>query len=50
MNTKELKSKPRNFLIKDLMSPKYRLRVSANKKKYNRQVEKSSYRKELHAS
>lgn len=29
-------SKPRNYVARDLLSPKYRQRVVANKKKYTR--------------
>ena len=39
--------KPRNYLITDLMSSKYRMRVAISKKEYNRQVEKQQYKKEL---
>lgn len=43
-------TKPRNFLIKDLMTPKYRLRVAVDKTKYSRQLDKSSMRKEVYAA
>lgn len=32
--------KPRNLVAKDLLTPKYRLRVVQSKKAYNRQSEK----------
>lgn len=42
--------KPRNLVAKDLLTPKYRLRVVKNKKKYSRQLDKSSMRKEVYAA
>lgn len=44
------KSKPRNYTVAELRSPKYRMRVANSKKAYNRQVEKNLYKKELYAS
>lgn len=38
--------KPRDMIAKDLRSPKYRMRVIACKKLYNRNEEKNSLRKE----
>ena len=42
--------KPRNFVAKDLFTPKYKLRVVKSKKKYSRQLDKSSMRKEVYAA
>ena len=42
--------KPRNFVAKDLFTPKYKLRVVKSKKKYSRQLNKSSIRKEVYAA
>lgn len=42
--------KPRNLIAKDLLTPKYRMRVVKNKKKYSRQLDKSSIRKEVYAA
>lgn len=39
--------KPRNTIAKDLRSPKYRMRVEICKKRYNRNEDKNSLRKEL---
>lgn len=39
--------KPRNMIAKDLRSPKYRMRVAVCKKRYNRNENKNSLRKEL---
>jgi len=39
--------KPRNYLVKELFDPKYRIRVVKSKKTYNRQKEKLAYKKEL---
>jgi hypothetical protein len=39
--------KPRDMIAKDLRSPKYRMRVEVCKKRYNRNEEKNSLRKEL---
>ena len=47
MNTKELKPTIRNYLIKDLMTPKYRMRVASNIKRYNRKIDKQTIKKEL---
>ena len=47
MATRYRDVKPRNYLITDLMSSKYRMRVVDSKKDYNRQVEKQKYKKEL---
>jgi hypothetical protein len=41
--------KPRNYVAKDLRSPKYRLRVAVNRKRYNRKATKISFAKELYA-
>jgi len=41
-------NKPRNFVAKDLLSAKYRMRVAQNKKKYDRLRDKSSLRKEFY--
>lgn len=43
------KSKPRNHTVAELRSPKYRMRVVNSKKAYNRQVEKTNYKKEFYA-
>ena len=41
MNKIKLKDvKPRNLVAKDLLTPKYRMRVVKSKKAYNRQSEK----------
>ena len=50
MNKLKKNLKPRNFLIKDLFTPKYKLRVAKSKKKWNRQLDKSSLRKEVYAA
>jgi hypothetical protein len=42
--------KPRNLIAKDLLTPKYRMRVVKNKKRYSRQLDKSSIRKEVYAA
>lgn len=42
-------SKPRNYLVKDLRSPKYRMRISGDKTKYNRKDDKNRIRKEVYA-
>lgn len=39
--------KPRNMIAKDLRSPKYRMRVVACKKHYDRNEQKNSLRKVL---
>lgn len=39
--------KPRNLIAKDLRSPKYRMRVSICKKRYNRKDQKTILKKEL---
>jgi hypothetical protein len=46
MNSIKMCNKPRNFVAKDLLSVKYRMRVAQNKKKYDRTRDKSSLRKE----
>ncbi len=47
----KLKSeKRRNFVAKDLLTPKYRMRVAQSKKRYNRQLQKSLTTKELYAA
>ena len=38
--------KPRNYLVKELFDPKYRIRVVKSKKTYNRQKEKMAARKD----
>jgi len=49
MNSIKIKcSKPRNFVARDLLSVKYRMRVAQNKKKYDRTRDKSSLRKEFY--
>jgi hypothetical protein len=40
--------KPRNLVAKDLRTPKYRMRVVALAKAYNRKKEESKFKKELH--
>lgn len=42
--------KPRNLIAKDLLTSKYRMRVVKNKKRYSRQLDKSSIRKEVYAA
>lgn len=42
--------KPRNLIAKDLLTPKYRMRVAQSKKRYNRQLQKSLIAKELYAA
>lgn len=39
--------KPRNLVARDLLSPKYRMRVAASKKRYDRNSSKQSVRKEI---
>lgn len=39
--------KPRNFVAKDLRTPKYRMRVASGEKVYNRQKEKEKFKREL---
>mgnify|MGYP003349653651 CR=1 FL=1 len=41
--------KPRNLIAKDLFSPKYRIRVAASKKRYDRNASKAILRKEVYA-
>lgn len=41
------KIKPRNLVAKDLLTPKYRMRVAKSKKAYNRQSEKLMTRKDF---
>lgn len=38
-------TKPRDLIAKDLLTPKYRMRVTKNKKSYNRQSEKKLTKK-----
>jgi hypothetical protein len=45
MKTETLK--PRNFVAKDLRSPKYRMRVVGSKKEFNRTKLKNQTRKEI---
>ena len=40
MRVKLPTSKPRDLIAKDLLTPKYRMRVVKSKKAYNRQSEK----------
>jgi len=40
-------TKQRNWVAKDLRTPKYRMRVAASKKQFNRNTEKNNTRKEL---
>lgn len=48
---KKLKTlKPRNFIAKDLLTPKYHMRIVESKKKYNRKIEKSLIVKELYGT
>lgn len=39
--------KSRNFVAKDLRTPKYRMRVVSGEKVYNRQKEKEKFKKEM---
>ena len=39
--------KQRNWVAKDLRTPKYRMRVAASKKQYDRKDEKNHTRKEI---
>ena len=39
--------KQRNWVAKDLRTPKYRMRVAASKKQYDRNNEKTNTRKEI---
>jgi hypothetical protein len=48
MNSKKI-LKPRNLVAKDLLSPKYRLRVAKSQKHYNRKLQKQSFAKEFYA-
>jgi hypothetical protein len=48
ITVKILNKKPSNFVAKDLLSPKYKMRVAVSKKKYNRQQQKSSLQKEVY--
>jgi len=41
--------KRRNYLVKDLRSSKYRMRVAKSKKVFDRAAQKSLQRRELHA-
>jgi hypothetical protein len=45
MRIKLPKHKPRNMIAKDLLTPKYRMRVVKAKNSYNRQSEKLLARK-----
>lgn len=47
MSLIEKNLKPRNLIAKDLRSPKYRMRVAACKKGYNRKSDKQAVYKEL---
>lgn len=38
-------TKPRDLIAKDLLTPKYRMRVTKSKKSYNRQSEKKLTKK-----
>ena len=40
--------KPRNYIAKDLRTPKYRQRVVPSVKKYNRKNDKKSFAKEMY--
>lgn len=44
------KLKRRNFVAKDLRTPKYRMRVVSSKKLYNRKEEEQKLRKELYVA
>lgn len=48
--SKKVSLKPRNFVAKDLMTPKYKLRVVKSKKNYDRQSDKTLIRKEVYAA
>jgi hypothetical protein len=39
--------KPRNYVAKDLFTPKYKIRTVSSKKNYNRNLEKQKLRKEV---
>lgn len=39
--------KPRDFIARDLHTPKYRMRVVSSEKVYNREKEKRKFREEL---
>lgn len=39
--------KSRNFVAKDLRTPKYRMRVVSGEKVYNRQKEKEKFKRDL---
>jgi hypothetical protein len=43
----KVQPKRRNFVAKDLHTPKYRMRTVAGSKLYNRQKEKQKFRKEM---
>jgi hypothetical protein len=47
MSSSKTNIKPRNLIAKDLRSPKYRMRVAACKKGYNRKSDKQSVYKEI---
>lgn len=40
-------TKKRNLIAKDLRTPKYRMRVAASKKQFDRNAEKQNTQKEL---
>lgn len=44
---KPMKLKPRDLIAKDLLTPKYRMRVVNNKKSYNRQMLKQTLKQEM---
>lgn len=44
---KPTKLKPRDLIAKDLLTPKYRMRVVNSKKSYNRQSLKQTLKREL---
>jgi hypothetical protein len=43
----KVKIRPRNLVAKDLRTPKYRMRVVASVKGYNRKSENQTFRKEF---
>ena len=49
MVTVKVSVKRRNYLVKDLRSSKYRMRVAKSKKLYDRAAQKSLSRKESYA-
>lgn len=44
---KPAKLRPRDLIAKDLLTPKYRMRVVKNKKSYNRQELKQYVKREM---